>query len=75
MSEAVIICQFGGLIGAALGIIAGNIAALALKVPPVFPFDWAAYAMLICSAVGLVFGTYPAVKAANMDPVESLRYE
>jgi putative ABC transport system permease protein len=75
MSEAVILCQFGGVIGAALGIIAGNIAAFAFEVPPVFPFDWAVFAMLICTAVGLVFGTYPAIKAANMDPVESLRYE
>ena len=75
MCEAVILCQFGGVIGAALGIAAGNIAAFAFKVPPVFPFDWAVFAMLICTAVGLVFGTYPAIKAARMDPVESLRYE
>ena len=75
ISEAVIICQVGGVIGAILGVVAGNIAAFAFKVPPVFPFDWAVLAMLICTAVGLVFGTYPAVKAANMDPVESLRYE
>jgi putative ABC transport system permease protein len=75
ITEAVVLCQFGGLIGAALGIIAGNIAAFAFKVPPVFPFDWAVFAILICTAVGLIFGTYPAVKAANMDPVESLRYE
>jgi len=75
ISEAVIICQVGGIIGAILGVIAGNIAAFAFKVPPVFPFDWAVFAMLICTAVGLVFGTYPAIKAANMDPVESLRYE
>ena len=75
VSEAVILCQFGGLIGAALGIITGNIAAFAFKVPPVFPFDWAVLAMVICTLVGLVFGTYPAIKAANMDPVESLRYE
>jgi putative ABC transport system permease protein len=75
MSEAVILCQFGGVMGAVLGILGGNAAALAFKVPPVFPFDWAVFAMLICTAVGLVFGTYPAVKAANMDPVESLRYE
>jgi putative ABC transport system permease protein len=75
VSEAVMLCQFGGIIGAALGIIAGNIAAFAFKVPPVFPLDWAILAMLICTAVGLIFGTYPAIKAANMDPVESLRYE
>jgi putative ABC transport system permease protein len=75
MSEAVILCQFGGIIGAVLGIAGGNAAAFAFKVPPVFPIDWALYAMLICTGVGIIFGTYPAVKAANMDPVESLRYE
>jgi putative ABC transport system permease protein len=75
ISEAVIICQVGGVIGAVLGIAVGNVAAFAFKMPPVFPLDWAMLAMLICTFVGLVFGVYPAVKAANMDPVESLRYE
>ncbi len=75
ISEAIIICQVGGLIGALLGIAGGNIAAFFFKVPPVFPADWALFAILICTGVGLVFGTYPAFKAANMDPVESLRYE
>ena len=75
MSEAVILCQFGGVIGGALGILVGNATAYFMHLPPVFPFDWALYAMLICTGVGLIFGTYPAMKAANMDPVESLRYE
>jgi len=75
ISEAVMICQLGGVIGAILGIIAGNAAAFAFKVPPVFPWDWALLAMVVCTMVGLIFGVYPAVKAANMDPVESLRYE
>jgi putative ABC transport system permease protein len=73
--EAVILCQLGGVMGVALGIAAGNTAALVLKWPAVFPVDWAAIGLGICSLVGIVFGTYPAWKAANLDPIESLRYE
>jgi putative ABC transport system permease protein len=51
------------------------VAAYFLKVPPVFPADWAVLGLLICSAVGVGFGIYPAWKAANFDPIESLRYE
>ncbi|MDB6035637.1 MAG: Macrolide export ATP-binding/permease protein MacB [Verrucomicrobiales bacterium] len=75
ISEAIVICQIGGLIGAFLGILGGNITAFAFKVPPVFPLDWTILSVVICTLVGLIFGTYPAVKAANMDPVEALRYE
>jgi len=73
--EAVVICQMGGLIGVALGILGGNAAAFYFKTPPVIPMDWVVLGLLICSAVGIVFGTYPAFKAANLDPIESLRYE
>ena len=73
--EAVVICEVGGLIGVLLGIASGNVGAYYLKLPPVIPVDWALIALVICSVVGIVFGTYPAIKAANLDPVESLRYE
>jgi putative ABC transport system permease protein len=73
--EAIVLCEVGGLLGVALGIAGGNLAALALKVPPVIPLDWVALGLFICSLVGIVFGTYPAYKAANLDPIQSLRYE
>ncbi len=73
--EAIVLCQFGGIIGVVFGILGGNVAAYYLDLPPAIPFDWAALGLIICSIVGIVFGTYPAYKAANLDPIESLRYE
>jgi putative ABC transport system permease protein len=73
--EAIALCQIGGAAGVVLGIAVGNIATVIFGFPPVIPWDWALIGMLVCSAVGLIFGTYPAWKAANLDPIESLRYE
>lgn len=73
--EAIAICQVGGVAGVLLGILGGNMAAMYLKVPAAIPVDWALIGLAICCMVGLIFGTYPAYKAANLDPIESLRYE
>jgi putative ABC transport system permease protein len=73
--EAIALCQVGGVIGVLLGIAAATRPRFAFKVPPAIPVDWALLGLAICSVVGIVFGTYPAVKAANLDPIESLRYE
>jgi putative ABC transport system permease protein len=73
--EAVAICQVGGIAGVVLGVAGGNAAAMYLKVPAVIPVHWVFIGLIICSIVGIVFGTYPAYKAANQDPIESLRYE
>jgi putative ABC transport system permease protein len=73
--EAVVLSEFGGILGIVLGILVGNLSALVLNVPPVIPFDWAAIGFVICSVIGVVFGVYPAWKASNLDPIESLRYE
>ncbi len=75
MAEAVVLSQLGGVLGIVLGIGTGNLVALATKSPPVVPLDWVALGFAICSAVGLLFGMYPAWKAAHLDPIESLRYE
>ena len=74
--EAVVLCEIGGVLGVALGMAGANALAIyLLKVPPAFPMDWAIIGLVICSLVGIVFGSYPAYKAANLDPIESLRYE
>jgi len=73
--EAIVLCEVGGVIGVVLGILGGNALAWYMKVPPAIPVDWIVLGLVICSIVGVVFGTYPAYKAANLDPIESLRYE
>jgi putative ABC transport system permease protein len=73
--EAVVISLFGGLVGIALGVIAGNGLAIMMKASIVFPWDWAAIGLLVCSVIGVGAGLYPAIKAASLDPIEALRYE
>jgi putative ABC transport system permease protein len=73
--EAIVLCEIGGVIGVLCGILGGNATAWFFKLDPVIPLDWIGLGLLICSVVGVVFGTYPAYKAANLDPIESLRYE
>ena len=73
--EAIVLCEVGGVIGVVLGVIGGNIFVWTMKVPPVIPVDWIVLGLLICSIVGIIFGSYPAYKAANLDPIDSLRYE
>jgi putative ABC transport system permease protein len=73
--EAIVLCEVGGVAGVALGVAGGNLAAKLLTLAPVIPVDWVFIGLGICSLVGILFGTYPAHKAANLDPIESLRYE
>ncbi len=75
MIEAVVLCEIGGVLGVLLGIAGGNIVGVLVDAPAVIPWDWAAIGIGVCSLVGLVFGVYPAWKASNLDPIESLRYE
>jgi putative ABC transport system permease protein len=73
--EAVILCQLGGIVGIAFGIIGGNVVSVMLEATPVIPWDWTAIGFGVCSLVGLTFGIYPAWKASALDPIEALRYE
>jgi putative ABC transport system permease protein len=74
--EAVTLCVVGGLIG----IFAGAIFTLILHYAVSFlhaalSFMWVSIAFAVSAAIGLIFGIYPAWKAASMDPIEALRYE
>ncbi len=73
--EAVVLSSFGGLIGIALALASSVWLAGILRVPFVFNGGVVLLAFLFSAAVGVVFGYFPALKAARLDPIEALRHE
>jgi putative ABC transport system permease protein len=73
--EAVVLSSFGGLVGIALGLSAAAVGANALQVPFVFNWQIVTIAFVFSGGVGIVFGYFPAQKAARLNPIEALRYE
>lgn len=84
--EAVFICLLGGVIGIAVGYFAGIIFAEILSTPieirmgtkfvrPFMSYNSMMISAICSVAVGIIFGVYPASKAANLDPIQALRHE
>ncbi|MBK8946387.1 MAG: ABC transporter permease [Ignavibacteriae bacterium] len=73
--ESVVLSLFGGIIGIIIGLVVGNLAGSAIGGEFSIPMDWVAIGVLLCVIVGVGFGTYPAYKASNLDPIDALRYE
>jgi putative ABC transport system permease protein len=73
LTESVVICMFGGLIGVLLSV--GTTALVNNLFVAYLSWDTVALAFTICAITGVVFGFLPAWRAAKSDPIESLRYE
>jgi putative ABC transport system permease protein len=73
--EAVVLSSFGGLAGIVLALTASVWLAGILRVPFVFNGGIVMVAFLFSAAVGVIFGYFPALKAARLDPIEALRHE
>jgi len=75
LTEAVLISLMGGIFGIVLGVLIGNIVTFLMGGTFLLPWMWIIISVITCTIVGLISGLYPALKAARLDPIESLRYE
>ena len=75
MIESVFISFIGGAIGIILGIMASEAVAFLGGWPVVITIQSIAISFLFSTAIGVFFGWYPAHKAANLNPIDALRYE
>lgn len=73
--EAIILTFMGGILGIIFGWIAGLTAGAVLGMESAVSVNSIIIAVAISSAIGIIFGVYPARKAARLDPIEALRYE
>ncbi len=75
LTESIVLSTVGGLIGVVFGLGGTGVVALLAKWPMMIPPAWIAFSVLFSAMVGVFFGYYPARKAANLRPIEALRFE
>ncbi len=73
--ESTIISLLGAFFGIVLGVLIGNLFSLFLHTGFVVPWGWVITGIVICTAVGLLAGLWPAIKASKLNPITALRYE
>lgn len=75
LAEALLLSLIGSIIGCVIGVIIGGIGCLLVSVPLVINFKTIALCIGFCVCIGILFGVYPAFKAASLKPVDALRNE
>ncbi|MGA9585705.1 MAG: FtsX-like permease family protein, partial [Terracidiphilus sp.] len=75
-TEAITLCAVGGVFGVIVGsVLTFIVYMLPIGLPATLSTMWVTIGFTVSCAIGLIFGIYPAWKAANLDPIEALRYE
>ncbi len=75
LAESMLISITGGIIGILLGIVASKIIGSTMSWPVLVLPDSEILSFAVCTVIGIFFGWYPAKKAANLNPIDALRYE